>query len=169
MCRISIIAACSRNRVIGRNGRLPWEIPEDWEYFLEQTNGGTLIFGRNCYEEMRERNLQGRDAVVLSRNPDFHPEFGQRAGSLGEALGTARSMGREIWICGGEHVYRETLNLADRLLLTRIDAEVQGDTYFPQWRPRFSRETYRREGADDNYRYAFHVLEPGDPAPKSDG
>ena len=164
MCRISIIAACSRNRVIGRNGRLPWEIPEDWQYFLEQTRTGTLVFGRKCYEEMRERKLQGRPAIVLSRNPDFVPAFGQRAGSLAEALDAARGLGREIWICGGEHVYRETLDIADRLLLTLVDAEVQGDTYFPDWRNRFTRETYRREGADANYRYAFHIFEPGDPS-----
>ena len=58
LCRISIIAACSRNRVIGRDGRLPWDIPEDWGYFLDQTSSGTLLLGRRCYEEMRERHLK---------------------------------------------------------------------------------------------------------------
>ena len=159
MCRISIIVACSRNRVIGRNGRLPWDIPEDWEYFLEQTREGTLVFGRNCYQEMIERTRHGREAVVLSRNPDFQPAFGHRAGSVTQALEIARGLGREIWICGGESVYRETMGLADRLLLTLVDAEIQGDTFFPPWERHFRNEISRCDGSDSNFRYTFLVLE----------
>ena len=154
-----MIVACSRNRVIGRNGRLPWEIPEDWEYFLEQTRGGTLVFGRNCYEEMMERTQKGRESVVLSRNPAFIPRFGHRAGSVAQALDIARDLGREIWICGGESIYRETMGLADRLLLTLVDAEIQGDTFFPPWEKHFRNEISRREGSDPNFRYRFLVLE----------
>ena len=160
MCRISIIVACARNRVIGRKGRLPWEIPEDWEYFLDQTREGTLLFGRHCYEEMMERtNQEDRQAVVLSRNPDFRPEFGQRASSIPQALDIARSYGREIWICGGEQVYRETLPLADRLLLTQIHADIEGDTHFPSWEEYFPHEISRRDSQNDQYRYTFHTFE----------
>lgn len=157
--RISIIVACSRNRVIGRNGRLPWDIPEDWEYFLEQTREGTLILGRNCYEEMIERTLEGRETVVLSRNPAFQPSLGHLARSMSQALDIANDIGREIWICGGESIYREALGLADRLLLTLVDVEIQGDTFFPPWERYFRNEIARREGRDANYRYTFLVFE----------
>jgi dihydrofolate reductase len=159
LCRISIIVACSRNRVIGRNGRLPWDIPEDWEYFLKQTRDGTLVFGHNCYKEMIDRTRRTCETVVLSRNPGFHPEFGHRAGSLPEALDIARSLGREIWICGGENVYRESLGVADRLLLTLVDTEIEGDTKFPPWEQDFTREVFRRESCDTNYRYTFFTYE----------
>ena len=146
--------------MVGRKGRLPWEIPEDWEYFLDQTREGTLLFGRHCYEEMMERtNQEDRQAVVLSRNPDFRPEFGQRASSIPQALDIARSYGREIWICGGEQVYRETLPLADRLLLTQIHADIEGDTHFPSWEEYFPHEISRSDSQNDQYRYTFHTFE----------
>jgi dihydrofolate reductase len=158
LCRISIIVACARNRVIGQNGRLAWDIPEDWEYFLEKTREGTLLFGRHCYEELMERTKEGRKAVVLSRNPEFQPEFGVRAESIPQALEIARSYGREIWICGGEQVYRETLPIADRLLLTQIDSDVEGDTYFPDWEEFFPHEVNRQESSDKNFKYTFHTF-----------
>jgi dihydrofolate reductase len=144
--------------VIGQNGRLPWDIPEDWEYFLEKTREGTLLFGRRCYEEMMERSKEGRNAVVLSRNPQFQPVFGVRAESIPQALQVARGYGREIWICGGEQVYRETLPIADRLLLTQIHADIQGDTFFPSWEDFFPYEIDRLDRSDQKYQYTFHTF-----------
>ena len=161
LCRISIIAACSRNRVIGRDGRLPWDIPEDWGYFLDQTSSGTLLLGRRCYEEMRERHLKNPRVIVLSRDPNFYPAFGHRACSLNEGLSMAREFGKEIWICGGENVYTESLEIADRLLLTLIDEDIDGDTFFPYWHKHFPEESSCRPGCDENYHYAFHVFERG--------
>ena len=145
--------------MIGRKGRLPWDIPEDWEYFLEQTREGTLVFGRRCYEEMIERTKEGRQAVVLSRNPVFQPTFGYKATSIADALAIAKSFKREIWICGGEQIYRETLPLADRLLITKIHADIKGDTHFPPWESYFPYETLHQDSQDTNYRYSFHTYE----------
>jgi len=108
---------------------------------------------------MERTNQEDRQAVVLSRNPDFRPEFGQRASSIPQALDIARSYGREIWICGGEQVYRETLPLADRLLLTQIHADIEGDTHFPAWEEYFPHEISRRDSQNDQYRYTFHTFE----------
>lgn len=141
--------------MIGRKGRLPWDIPEDWEYFLKQTREGTLIFGRRCYEEMIERTKEGRQAIVLSRDPSFQPKFGHKAGSIPEALENARGFGKEIWICGGEQIYQETLPMADRLFLTLVHADVEGDTHFPDWEPYFPNETSRKDSHNPNYRYSF--------------
>jgi dihydrofolate reductase len=159
LCRINIIVACARNGVIGRKGRLPWDIPEDWGYFLEKTREGTLVFGRRCYEEMVERTKEGRHAVILSRNPEFQPAFGHKATSIPEALEIAKSLGREIWICGGEQIYRETLPLADRLLITKIHADIEGDTHFPAWEHLFQHEDNRKDSQDSKYRYSFHTYE----------
>ncbi|MBT4225373.1 MAG: dihydrofolate reductase [Opitutae bacterium] len=157
MCRISIIVACSRNRVIGRNGRLPWDIPEDWNYFLNQTCKGTLVYGHNCYREMLNRSNKASESIVLSRDPKFQPQFGHRAGSLPEALDIARIFNKEIWICGGENVYKESMGIADRLLLTLVDAEIEGDTKFPPWEQDFSHEVFRRESFDTNFKYTFYT------------
>jgi dihydrofolate reductase len=126
---------------------------------LDQTRDGTLVFGRNCYEEMIERAHQPRESVVLSRNSEFQPKYGHRAGNLLQALDIARGLGREIWICGGQDVYRETIALADRLLLTLVDIDIEGDTQFPSWEQQFPCEVYRRESFDRNYRYTFLTYE----------
>ena len=103
--------------------------------------------------------MEGCQAVVLSRNPDFHPTFGQRAGSIPEALSLAKAFGREIWICGGEQIYRETLPLADRLFLTKIHIDVEGDTHFPPWENYFPNETHHKDCKDGPYKYSFHTFE----------
>ena len=105
-----------------------------------------------------ERTKEGRKAVVLSRNPRFEPEFGARAESIPQALEIARGYGREIWICGGEQIYRETLPIADRLLLTQIHANIEGDTHFPAWEEHFPNEVNRQDSSDQNYRYTFHTF-----------
>jgi dihydrofolate reductase len=108
---------------------------------------------------MIDRTRRTCETVVLSRNPGFQPEFGYRAGCLPEALDIARALGREIWICGGENVYKESLGVADRLLLTLVDTEIEGDTKFPPWEQDFTHEVFRRESCDPNYRYTFFTYE----------
>ena len=155
---INLIVACARNRVIGKDGRLPWKIREDWEYFLEKTKQGTLVMGRRCYNEMG-KHLRDREVIALSRNPEQSFEHARKAGSLPEALQLAEANDGAVWICGGQAIYEEAMPLADRLYLTLIDAEYEGDVFFPAWKDQFPKEISRREMILDDLRLDFFVLE----------
>ena len=155
---INLIVACARNRVIGKDGRLPWRIREDWEYFLEKTKQGTLIMGRRCYDEMG-KHLLDRDVIALSRDSNKSFEHARKASSLPEALEMAQSNDGDVWICGGQAIYEEAMPLADRLYLTLIDAEYEGDVFFPPWEDQFTNELSRREISLDELLLVFLVLE----------
>lgn len=186
--RINLIVACAENRVIGRDTRLPFHIPEDKAWFHDQTAGQTVVLGRICYETWPRVLADGRQPVVITGQPerayarvgalradglDSAPdrpplERIQVAANVAAALALAQTLPGEIMICGGQRIYEETLPIADRILLTLVHADVPGDTYFPEWRHLAWRESWRREGRDANYRYTFSILErPGyevDPA-----
>jgi dihydrofolate reductase len=153
--------ACAENRVIGREGRLPWRIEEDLQFFHAQTAGQTVVLGRVCFETWPRVLLDGRQPVVITRNPALANDRVHVAGSLAEALTIAETLPGEIHICGGERIYAETLalNRPMRLHLTLVHADVPGDTYFPEWRHLAWRETSRRESSDANYHYTFFTLE----------
>lgn len=153
--------ACSENRVIGREGRLPWRIPEDLQFFHDQTAGQIVVLGRVCFETWPRVLLDGRRPVVVTRNTQLASDQVKVAGSLAAALAIAEDLPGEIHICGGERIYEETLALDRpmRLHLTLVHADVPGDTYFPEWRHLAWCETSRRESADANYRYTFYTLE----------
>ena len=153
---INLIVACSRNRVIGKDGKLPWRIREDWEYFLEQTKQGTLIMGRRCYNEMG-KHLLDREVIALSRNPEQSFQHARKAGSLPDALEMAAG-GGEVWICGGQAIYEEAMPLAERLYLTFIDAEYEGDVFFPAWEDQFPHELSHREISTGTGRLTFFAL-----------
>jgi len=156
---LQLIVACAENRVIGRDGRLPFDIPEDKAWFLEKTAGQTVVLGRVCFETWPQVLEDGRQPVVITSNPALASERVRVAPSVPEALAIAQTLPGDIMICGGQRVYEETLPIADRLLLTLIHAEIPGDTYFPEWRGLSWRETWRKEGRDANYRYTFSILE----------
>lgn len=153
--------ACAENRVIGREGRLPWRIPEDLQFFHDQTAGQIVVLGRVCFETWPRVLLDGRKPVVITRNTRLANDQVHVAASLAKALATAEDLPGEIHICGGERIYAETLALDRpmRLHLTLVHAEVPGDTFFPEWRHLAWRETSRRDSADANYRYTFYTLE----------
>ena len=136
MSRLALIAAVARNRVIGKDNRLLWHLPEDMRHFRETTRGQTVIMGRKTWESLPEkfRPLPGRLNIVLSRNPDYPAPGATLAGSLEEAIrlaGEASEAG-ETFIIGGSELYRQALPLAERLYLTEIAADYEGDTCFPQ-------------------------------------
>ena len=124
--RLSIIAAMARNRVIGKDNRLPWRIPADLKRFKALTMGHAMIMGRKTYESIG-RPLPGRTTIVISRG--FTAEGVELARTVEEAL--ARARGDEVFICGGAEIYRQTIDRADRFYMTLIDREIEGDTYFP--------------------------------------
>jgi dihydrofolate reductase len=126
---ISIIAAMAENRVIGRDGELPWDIPADRQRFRELTMGHPVIMGRRTFESIG-RPLPGRPTIVLTRRPDYRVAGCQVAHSLDEAL-AACGDAAEAFICGGEGLYRQTLPLAERIYLTTVHTRCAGDTFFP--------------------------------------
>ena len=158
---LHLIVACAENRVIGRNGRLPWSIPEDLKYFHDETAGQIVVLGRVCFETWPRVALDGRRPIVITRNRALAREGVHVAASLDEALTIAETLPGEIMICGGERIYAETLALKRpmRLHLTLVHAEVPGDTFMPEWRHLAWREISRRESADANFRYTFFELE----------
>lgn len=161
---LHIIAACSENRVIGRDGRLPWRIPEDFAFLENQTSGQTVILGRVGLEGWPGAN-RGRRAIVITRSLSWAHQGVSVANSLPSALAIAETGPGEIYLCGGQRIYEEALAMAAkpvrpiRLHLTLIHVEVAGDRFFPEWRHLAWRELSRRESADANYRYTFLELE----------
>lgn len=166
---LHLIVACAENRVIGRDGRLPWSIPEDWAFFKQQTAGQVLIIGRRSFETWRSAAKDGRRPIVVTRNAALASDTVRTAPTFAQALALADRTAAEhdcgIYICGGVRIYEETLALAGmrplQLLLTLIQGEPAGDTHMPDWRHLAWREVSRRESADANWRYAFVTFEFG--------
>jgi dihydrofolate reductase len=131
--RVSVIAAVSENGVIGRGGELPWRLSNDLRRFKEITMGHTVIMGRRTWESIG-RPLPGRRMVVVSRQPNYQPDAADVnvTTSLGDAIQIAEAAGdEEAFIIGGAELYRAALPRADRVYLTRVHADVTGDTFFP--------------------------------------
>ncbi len=152
--RVSLVAAVARGGVIGRRGAIPWRIPADLARFRERTTGHAVVMGRKTWDSLPERfrPLPGRRNVVVTRSPDWHAEGGERAGSLDDALHLLEGV-PQVYVIGGAEIFAAALPLADELLLTEIDAEVEGDTFFPPWDRAAFAETSREE----------HVSEAGTP------
>jgi len=131
--RVSLVVAAARNGVIGRDGGIPWRLPDDQRFFKDITSGHCVVMGRKTFDELGQRPLPDRENFILTRKP--HPpvpgvEFFT---SLPDAIDRARERGfDECFIAGGEAIYREGMELADRIYLTRVEAEPEGDTRFPE-------------------------------------
>jgi len=160
---LSIIVAMSHNRAIGRAGSLPWRLPADLRRFKRLTMGHHLLLGRRTWESIG-RPLPGRTLVVISRQQRLEVPDGVRvARSVHEALEVARAAGeQETFVGGGALIYRETLALADRLYLTLVHADVEGDTFFPEVDLRAWKEVSRddREAdAENRHALSFFVYD----------
>lgn len=157
---LSLIAAMANNRVIGRDNDLPWRMPADLRHFKNTTLGHTIIMGRKNYESIG-RPLPQRNNIVISRNPEYDAPGCQLVTSFDAALEAAQG-DEEIFIIGGASIYQLALPLADRLYLTLIDAEIDGDTHFPEFdwnRWRESRREVHSADSDNPYPYSFVQLE----------
>lgn len=131
---ISIIAAVGRNRVIGKEGQLPWHLPADLKFFKKTTMGHHLVMGRKTWEALPSGALPGRVNVVISRDKSFRAEGAQQFTALDQALEWIYRQGeQEVFLIGGGQVYQSGLPMADRLLLTEVDAQPEGDTLFPEY------------------------------------
>ncbi|MCZ6792762.1 MAG: dihydrofolate reductase [Planctomycetota bacterium] len=157
---VSCILAVSENGVIGRAGDLPWHLPADLRRFKALTMGHPIVMGRRTYESVG-RLLPGRTTVVLSRDPGYEVEGAVMARSLDDAL-ERLSGEEEVFIVGGEAVFREALPRARRLYLTRVHARVEGDVFFPEDElERWELRSDEPRPADEEHRhpYSFRVYE----------
>ncbi len=127
---IALVVAHSRNRVIGRDGGLPWRLPGDMRHFRELTTGHTVLMGRRTFESIPDsfRPLPDRRNLVLSSNPGYRAEGAEVFADLSSAL---EACDRDCFVIGGARTYEESLPLAGRLHATEIDADIEGDVYFP--------------------------------------
>lgn len=160
---LNVIVACAENRVIGRDGRQPWRLPKDAAFFHAQTAGQIVVLGRICFETWPAATRDGRRPVVVTSRQELARPGVAVAPSLPAALELAERLPGEIYICGGQRIYEETLALPParplRLYLTLIHAEIPGDRFFPDWRHQTWTESSRRESADRNFRYTFLTLD----------
>ena len=134
--RLNLIYAQSRNGVIGRDNALPWHLPEDLAHFKQQTLGCPVVMGRRTWESLppRFRPLPGRLNVVLTRDPNWHENGVHRFTELREALQFLKDA-TEVWVIGGAQVYAQALPMAQRVVVTEIDADFDGDAHAPQLGP----------------------------------
>jgi dihydrofolate reductase len=160
--RIALIAAAARNDVIGRDNQLPWHLPDEFRHFKQTTEGHHVIMGRLTWES-RNKPLPRRVNVVVSTTPGYVAPGATVVTSLSAALALAADAGEdEAFIIGGTRLYAEALPLADRLYLTRVEAEPEGDAYFPAFDASEWREVERREHPIDErhaHAYTIHILD----------
>ena len=147
------MVAYDRDRVIGRDGTLPWRLPDDMKHVRALTVGKPLIMGRRTYESFPRRPLPDRTNIVVTRDPSFHPDGVVVARTPDEALALAGDA-PEVIVFGGASIFGHFLPMADRLYVTEVDASVGGDTYFPKLDPSHWREVEREEHPKDE-RHAF--------------
>lgn len=159
---ISLIAALTRNRVIGRNNDLPWHLPDDMKYFMQTTKGHHVIMGRKNYDSIPEkfRPLPNRTNIVVTRQVGLKLPNCTVVHSIEEAVSIARNAGeKELFIIGGAAIYELGMPLAGRLYLTEIEATLNGDTYFPDFQKGLWREVSRQHhSADERHAYPFDFV-----------
>ena len=174
---ISIIAAIAKNRVIGSKNGLPWHLPADFKYFKEKTQGKIIILGLNTFKSIGERPLPNRKHIILCDKPDYKisEPFDSAQGknncflvsSIDKALEVAKELSLnqgndEVMICGGAFVYKQFLPLVDRLYLTYIHQDFEGDTCFPEFNIIDFKEVSKQDFEPDEknkYSYSFVVLD----------
>ena len=158
---ISAIAALSTNRVIGKNNDLPWRLPDDMRFFMETTKGHHVIMGRKNYDSLHEKfkPLPQRINIVITRQKDFTAPGCIVLHAVEPGLGIAKKNNEsECFIIGGAEIYKLAMPYTTRLYLTEIDAEIDGDTFFPEYNKDEWKEVSRKHHpADERHRFAFDI------------
>lgn len=154
--RISLVVAAANNGVIGHRGGIPWRLPDDQRFFRDLTRGHCIVIGRKTFDEIGKA-LPDRKNLVVSRTPRASAGGVEFFTDLESALAWARAAGfADCFIAGGEGLYREGLAFAECVHLTRVDAEPEGDTFFPELDPAMWHCVERRPHArDDRHAHAF--------------
>lgn len=153
---LSIIAAIGKNRELGKNNKLLWDIPEDMEHFRSTTRGHAVIMGRKTYESIGHA-LPGRPNIIITRDDTFKTTDGSFiVHSLNEAITLGKEKEKEeLFIIGGANIYAQAIDIADKLYLTIVHQTFpEADTFFPDY-ARFSKELSKKEGSGNGYTYTF--------------
>lgn len=129
---ITIIVAIGNNYVIGKDGWMPWNLPEDLRHFKEKTLNHTVVMGRKTFEAIG-RPLPKRRNIVVTRDPRWHVEGVEVVADFESFLQTIQKSDEEIFIAGGAQIYQAALPFADKMIISHIDEEIDGDTFFPKW------------------------------------
>jgi len=156
--RVYLVAAVASNRIIGSNGHLPWSLPEDLKHFKRLTLGHPVIMGRRTWESLKGL-LPGRDNIVVSATPGYDAPGAAVANSLEGAL--ALCTGEPVaFVIGGSRLFAESLPIADGLVMTEIDRQYEGDTWFPEYdRSRWKESQRERHVAADGTKFDFVLYE----------
>jgi dihydrofolate reductase len=159
---ISLIAALTKNHVIGKNNDLPWHLPDDMKYFMITTKEHHVIMGRKNYESIPEkfRPLPNRTNIVVTRQKDFDAPGCWVVNTLEEGMAMALAEGEdELFIIGGSEIYALGMSYADQLYLTEIDTTLEGDTYFPPFnRDEWQEVSRTHHDADSRHVYSFDFV-----------
>jgi dihydrofolate reductase len=160
------IAAMSENRAIGYQGKIPWNLPEEYSWFKQKTMGGTLIMGRKTFQSIG-KPLPGRETVVLTRS--FKTTGVTSCPDIASLDETLRTLPKPYWICGGVEIYRQLLRSCDLLYLTHVKRVVPGDAFFPPFEDKFELDQVIHE--NDQFRVErwkrlfHHEMPPIEPEP----
>ncbi len=159
---ISLIAALSQNRVIGKNNTLPWRLPDDMKFFMQTTKAHYVIMGRKNYQSIPEkfRPLPNRFNVVVTRQKDFVAPGCQIVHSLPDALSLAKNAKQEeVFLIGGSEIYKDGIGFANRMYLTEIKAHIEGDVFFPPFNQSIWTEVSRKHHpVDQHHIYPFDFV-----------
>ncbi|MDP1844498.1 MAG: dihydrofolate reductase [Sediminibacterium sp.] len=160
---VSLIVAISTNNAIGKNNQLLWHLPNDMKFFKNSTWAMPVIMGRKTFESMNSKPLNGRLNIVITRQKDWAIEGVEVVNSLEAALALAAANDyRESFIIGGGEIYKDALPLAHKIYLTRVDATIDGDTFFPEWdesQYSLTHNDYHFADAKHQYNYCFQIWE----------
>ncbi len=159
---VSLIAAVAANRTIGRKNDLPWKLPDDMKFFMNTTKGHHVIMGRKNYDSLHPKfkPLPDRTNIVVTRQQNFDAPGCTVVHSVDDALAIAKQAHEaEVFVIGGAEIYTLTLGAADRLYLTEIKANVDGDTFFPEFNHSVWKESSRvHHPADERHAFAFDFV-----------
>lgn len=159
---ISTIVACAKKGVIGKDNEIPWYLPADFAYFKRTTLNHHIIMGRNCFESIG-RPLPKRTNIVITRNPFYIASGCLMVNSIVEAIKIAEKNGEtEAFIIGGGDIYRQSINFCDKLYLTEVDLDTEGDVFFPEleaskWR--LISEEKHQKNEKNEFDYIFKIFE----------
>ena len=157
---ITIVVAMGKNREIGVDNQLLWHLPKDLKHFKELTSGHPIIMGRKTYESIG-KPLPNRTNIVISRKNDWFEEGILIVGSIKEALKFAKKIDENVFVIGGGTIYEQTIDLADQLEITLVDATLNADTYFPKidekiWQK--TQETWHEKDEKNQYDFCFQTF-----------
>ncbi len=167
MARIALVAAVARNGIIGRRGQLPWQLSSDLKHFKVITMGKPVIMGRKTWESLPKKPLPGRDNIVATRNPRYRAEGAIVVDDIDAAIASGKVLAErrgvdEIAVIGGAEVFAALFDRAERIYLTEVDLEVEGDAVFPALDPQDWREIAARtfpRGEKDDAAFVVRTLE----------